>query len=295
MLSTLLVACASTSDPMPGPSRSTPSTSARPTPQAQAPTPSPSPTPSALPPGSSCAQHIAHYREVRGAENHCERDSDCAEIYPGPCSEGPYYTHLDSDHTATRTAERAMADACEQGPCEMPMPLGIAHCETGRCRAGRTPPPEGPNKSCWDTRVTYMLTTFPYVATSSEHLQGITPLYAVGVGQAGTLRISADLGCTDCRLMVSEHNPGMSRLITGKPFTPTPVEPGEIRPSTSQSPPVLATTHHLEFPVEPGPYFIATVGGAPAGVQYEVSLLDAKGASMQPNRVGVVHLRTCEG
>lgn len=299
----LSLSCANAADPAPG---AAPAERAAPA-AAPASEPDPAPAPPAardaparpavapLGPDATCEQREAHYLDLRAKENRCERDGDCAEIYPGLCPHGPYFMHVAGDHASIDAAARAVAEGCEMSECEMPMPLGISRCEAGRCVKGRTPGKDGPMKSCWDTQVTYMRTERPYLGSSSEHLQGITPLHAVGVPAAGTLRISARLGCTDCALKVSEHNTGMSNLIKGKPFTPAPRDPAKIRPVTSRAPPAMATVLHLEFPVTPGPYFIATIGGAPADVQYEVSLSDGSGAAMEPDRQGRVHLRICEG
>lgn len=241
----------------------------------------------------ACTLAEARYLEVRRAQNHCERDDDCAAIYPGPCPQGPYYMHIDGDHAVLEAAVTAMAEACEEADCEMPMPKGIAHCDAGRCVEGRSPPVDGPKTSCWDTRVTYMRPGRPYLASAYEHQQGITPLHAVEVAGEGTLRISWRRDCTGCALNVSEHNLGMARLMTGTPFTPEPPDPSVIRPVTSRSPPAGAT-EHLEFPVKPGPYFIATIGET-GEVQYDIELLDAEGRAMIPTRRGVVHRRICEG
>ncbi len=279
------VSCANASDPAPAKGE-----------RAQPPAEAPADEAKAKPSGEGdgpCTLAEARYLEARRAENRCERDDDCAEIYPGPCPQGPYYMHIDGDHAALDAAATAMAEVCEAADCEMPMPMGIAHCEAGRCAKGRSAPKDGPKTSCWDTKVTYMRPGRPYLASAYEHQQGITPLHAVGVAGEGTLRISWRRDCTSCALKVSEHNLGMAQLVTGKPFTPAPRDPSVIRPVTSRSPPAGAT-EHLEFPVKPGPYFIAAIGEA-GEVQYEIELLGADGTAMTPDRRGVVHRRICEG
>lgn len=245
-------------------------------------------------PATPCVRAEARYLERRAQANTCERDDECAEIWPGPCPHGPYYAEVTADFSEIDAAEVAMGKVCEVVECEMPRPLGIASCEEGRCVRGRTPPAETADESCWDTRVTYLWPGREVVADAREHLQGITPLHAVGVPREGTLRLSARLGCDGCEPWVSEGNPGMASRMEGQPFTPEPRDPGEVRPVTSRAPPALGRTVHLEFPVRPGPYYIATLGGT-GGVTYEVSLLDSAGAPMEPDRRGVVHLRTCEG
>jgi hypothetical protein len=242
----------------------------------------------------SCEQARARYLELRESQNHCTRDEECAEIHPGVCSHGPHYANVAADHPALEAAARALTGACVLPACEMPMPLGIAHCEAGRCEAGRSQP-KGKHKPCWDTRITYMEPDVPTIVSTYEHLQGITPLHAVGVPEAGTLRISAQLGCTGCELMVSERGTGMAMLVKGTPFTPEPEDPLAVRPMPSRSPPPMAAVVHREYPVRPGPYFIAVLGGAPDEAQLEVSLRDEGGRAMEPDRRGVVHLRQCEG
>jgi len=284
----LAIGCAGT-DPGPAPSQAAPEP---PPPAAVEPTVPPRQDPPP-PGGDACEQARVHYVELRARENHCTRDDDCAEIHPGVCSQGPHYVDVAADHAALEAAARAFTAACVIPACEMPMPLGIAHCEAGRCEAGRSSP-RGDSKSCWDTRITYMEMNVPSIVSTYEHLQGITPLHAVGVPSPGTLRISAQLGCTGCELKVSEHNTGMARLAKGTPFTPEPKDPMAVGPMPSRSPPPLAKALHLEFPVTPGPYFIAIIGGDPDEAQLEVSLRDAGGKAMVPNRQGVVHQRICE-
>lgn len=281
LLAALLVAaCAGASDPPPSPTQ-----------DAVLPAPPPG-EPAPAEPTDACGRARGHYFELRAKGNHCTRDDDCAEIYPGICSDGPYYVHVTADHAALDDAAAALVDACEIPACEMPIPLNIAHCEAGRCEPGRTAPPGG-SKSCWNTKITYMESDRPYLGSSYEHLQGITPLHAVSVPAAGTLRISARIGCADCELMVSEHNTGMARLVKGTPFNPEPEDPTKIGPMPSRSPPPLAKTLHLEVPVTPGPYFFAAIGGA-GETQLEVSLRDAGGRVMTPDRRGEIHLRICE-
>jgi len=249
---------------------------------------------SSTPPLSECERLERRYLQLRSAQNRCERDSECAEIHPGLCPHGPYYVHVDAEHGGIAAAAEAAVNACASNRCEKTMPLGIAHCEAGRCVRGREAPESGPDESCWDTRVTYMDPGWPYLGQAHEHLTGTTPLYAVSVAAPGVLRISATLGCEGCELQVSEHNTGMSNLIGGTTFVPEPDDPKAIRPVTSRAPPAFGTEVHLEFEVRPGPYFIAALG-APGQVQYELSLRNASGEAMAPDRRGVVHLRICEG
>lgn len=239
-----------------------------------------------------CKLAIADYLRLREGHNHCVKDEDCAEIYPGPCPQGPHYMHVADDHAALDAAVTEMNRACETAVCEMPRRLPIARCEAGRCERGRRASERGPHTSCWDTQITYMQAGHPYIASSYEHLQGITPLHAVGVPAEGTLRVSTRADCSTCALMVSEHNTGMASLIKGRPFTPVPDDPMEIKPVTSRSPPA-GPAQHLEYTVKPGPYFMAIIGGT-GQVQYEVELLDSGGAPMVPNLRGRVYTRICE-
>lgn len=247
-----------------------------------------------LAPQTECDRAQARYLEARASANRCERDAECAENWPGVCPHGPYYAHVRADRTAIDEAAAAIDRACEPADCEMPMPLGIAHCEAGRCIRGRAKPESTADESCWDTQVTYMAGDRMVIADAYEHLTGTTPLHAVGVPREGTLRVSATLGCDACQLRLSPSS-GFGSPLVGTLFTPEPdPDPAAIVPVPSRSPPAMGREVHQEFAVQPGPYFMAVVG-ATGVVSYEVELRDAAGAPMEPDRRGVVHLRVCEG
>jgi hypothetical protein len=273
----LLVACTPTS-----PERTEPAEVVEPpAPAKVAPPQMPEPTV-----GDTCGQQIADYLAARGKLSHCETDSDCAEMWPGLCPHGPYYIHRDADVGPIVALERAIMASCEIPECEPPIELGIAHCDNGTCASGRAAPVSQGHESCWDVRETWLEADGGATATASSKLQGITPHVAIAPAAAGTLVLEVDwpAGCADCRLLVSEHNSGMSRLITAKSTRTQAERNGE---------PMLR--ERLELPVTPGPYHMVGMAGTDTNYVIRADLRDAAGERGRVTRHGVGWQRMCEG
>ena len=236
-----------------------------------------------------CALAEAEYEKVRDAGNTCRDDADCAEIFPGPCPQGPYYVHVQGDHAAIKAAAAAMAVGCPLVECEQPMPLGIPRCNAGRCESGRPAPEPG----CTDTRITYMDADRSYIGEAHPTVAlGVGPLHAVGVPRHGVLRLIATVAGED-------HEPWVAALgsesvvpIEGTAFVPEADEEG-TPPAPSRGTPASARHVHREFALAPGAYLVGT-RGASGEVRYRAGLRDERGKPMAANRRGVVHLRSCE-
>jgi hypothetical protein len=238
------------------------------------------------PVGDACGQQIADYLSAREKLSHCEADSDCAEMWPGLCPHGPYYIHRDADVGAVFDLERAIMATCKIPDCEPPMELGIAHCEQGKCATGRTAPVSRADESCWDYRETWLEADGAATATTVRAIQGITPHVAIAPADAGTLVLEIDwpAGCADCRLSISEHNSGMSRLIAAK-STRTQAERNGV----------AVVRERLELPVTPGPYHMVGMAGTDADYLIRADLRDAAGERGRVTRHGVGWQRMCEG
>ncbi len=251
-----------------------------------APTETPTPTVTAAPtpeaPPADCSALVADYLAAREALNHCERDEDCAQFWPGVCPQGAWYGHVQGDHASVSAATEALTSSCVLPECEPPRRLGMARCQDGRCIEGRTPPRPDGFGDCWDTRITWTRIG-RNDGDSYPHLQGITPLFGVGVPAPGSLRVSADVACTDCAIHLSERNPGMGSPVEGLAFTPA-----------SRQPSALGRWIHREFPVATEPHYLAVIGGEQASMRVWIELLDEQGRPMEPDRRGVTHQRTCE-
>ncbi|MBN1771815.1 MAG: hypothetical protein JXB32_11170 [Deltaproteobacteria bacterium] len=231
-----------------------------------------------LPPGA-CAALEARYLSVRASLNRCERDDDCAEIWPGLCPHGPHYVHREADVPGLFAVERRFYAECPVSECEKPERLGIAHCEAGRCVPGREPAPERPDESCWDAQETYLEDGRRESAATEEHLRGLTPLLAYGAAASGTLRLEVDWGdnCPDCRLEISEHNSGMASLVEG-------VRHREGGRET------------IALPATPGVYYLLGRRAGPSiSCLVTVSLERTDGAPAVSTLHGVSWQRRCEG
>lgn len=259
-----------------------------------APTPSPTPTaavteskadPTPAPPPGSCEARIAEYLSERAAASHCERDSDCAEMWPGLCPHGPYYIHREADIAPVIAAERAIESGCEIPECEPPMELGIAHCEAGKCAPGRATANVGARKSCWDFRETYLEANGTASAQTEPVVRSTTGHLVIVPATAGTLVLEIDwpTACTDCRIAISEHNSGMAH-----PKTPT----GTSSAAERNGEPVRR--ERVELPVTPGPYHM--IGQATVAVPFTIraDLRDAGGAPGKVTRHGVGWQAMCE-
>lgn len=238
-------------------------------------------------PPATCEQLIAKYLADRKLLGHCEADSDCAEMWPGLCPHGPYYINRDADITGVLALEQQIMASCEMPECEPPMELGIGHCDAGVCAPGR--PPAGTDKgeeSCWDYRETWLEADGRASATTSRHLQGITPHLAIAPAHAGTLVLELDwpADCADCRLLISEHNSGMSQLIT----------PVAARTQAERNGAPIVR-ERLEFPVTPGPYHLVALAEKDADYFVRASLVDSDGKPGRVTRHGVGWQHMCEG
>ncbi len=209
-------------------------------------------------------------------------------MWPGLCPHGPYYVHREADLTAIETSERIVMDKCEVPDCEPPLELGIAHCERQRCVAGRTPAPTS-NKmeSCWDYRETYLAAVDTVSETTVTAIQGITPRLVIVPRDAGKLKLVFEVprDCTDCTLLISEHNSGMANLVKAKVVSQ--------QDATTNGTNVKQT--HLELPVTKGPYHIVGKSKSPAPYLLKVELLDSEGARGKVSRRGTSFVRMCEG
>jgi hypothetical protein len=235
--------------------------------------------------GDACDDQIADYLSKREQLSRCETDSDCAEMWPGLCPHGPYYIHRDADITNVLAHERAIISNCEVPNCEPPLELGIAHCEQGTCAPGRAPASKG-EESCWDYRETWLEADGAATERTSKTLQGITPHVAIAPASAGTLELQIDwpADCADCRLLISEHNSGMSKLITAN---------STRNPDEQNGQAILREM--LEFPVTPGPYHMVALASTDTNFTIRAKLRDADGKPGRVTRHGVGWQRICEG
>jgi hypothetical protein len=236
--------------------------------------------------GDACGQQITEYLSKRAELSRCEADSDCSEMWPGLCPHGPYYIHRDADVGPIVDLERAIMASCQLPDCEPPIELGIAHCEQGKCARGRPAPTSTDHESCWDYRETWLEADGAANATASSTLKGITPHLAIAPAAAGTLVLEVDwpMDCVDCRLLISEHNSGMSQLIVAK----------SIRTQAKRNG-VEIVRERLELPVTPGPYHMVGMAGADVDVFLRADLRDAVGERGRVTRHGVGWQRMCEG
>lgn len=229
-----------------------------------------------------CEAVTKEYRVARDALNQCKRDNDCAESWPGLCPEGPFYIERDSNLAQLRALGTKVAAACGEPDCEQPPRLGIAHCEANRCQPGRADPPKSDAEDCWDYRETHLEPKAWTSAETATAIQGITPHLVISPAQAGTLRMTIDWpeACADCKLLVSEHNSGMARLVESTVTSTETIKRGAE----------TIRREHLEFAVTPGPYHL--IGKAAAVVDYRLE------TDLQPpsvTRHGTAWARLCEG
>jgi len=242
-------------------------------------------------PSDACGRQIAEYLAERKQLSRCETDSDCAELWPGLCPHGPYYIHRDADIEPVLALEREIMASCTIPDCEPPIELGIAHCEQGVCARGRETKrerlPKGiEHMSCWDYRETWLEADGAATATASSVINGVTPLLAISPASAGVLTLELDwpASCTDCRLLISEHNSGMSNLIT-----PTATRSEATRNGRA------VQRERLEFPVTPGPYWFVGMAGSDTDYTVRADLRDREGQPGRATRHGVGWQRMCEG
>lgn len=230
-------------------------------------------------PAGDCGALTARYLSVRASFDHCERDGDCAELWPGLCPHGPHYVHREADVPGLFAIEQRIYAECPVAECEKPQRLGIARCEAGRCVPGRAAAPEQPYESCWDTEETYLEDGRREGAVTHENFRGLTPLLVYGAAAPGTLRVELDWGenCPDCRLEISAHNSGMASLVEGQ----------RRREGGRET---------IELPAGPGPYYLL---GRRAGPSYPylvtVTLERTDGLPAAATLHGVGWQRRCEG
>ena len=223
---------------------------------------------------AACAEAFAEYRELRASLNHCEIDSDCAEIWPGVCPHGPYYIDRGADVSELFALVDRIEDGCLLPDCEQPMRLDPARCDAGKCVEGRTPPAAD---TCWDFRLEYLASGRRHSTETVAHQQGITARAAVGVAEAGEMSVTVHWGdCPDCALRISEHNSGMANLVDGERTR-------------------VGERETIELPVTPGPYFMMAMSPtSPHPVTVTVDLIDEAGRPAQTNLHGVAWQRVCE-
>jgi hypothetical protein len=283
-LSSLVVGCTSSSPESAAPTKTVDAPASK-----EPSEPAAVPSPPALPTGGPtdpCGEKIAAYLAARAELSYCEADSDCAEMWPGLCPHGPYYIHRDADVGRIIELERTIMAHCEVPECEPPMELGIAHCENGRCAKSRTAPPASDHESCWDYRETWLEANGATSGTTSKHLQGITPHIGIAPADNGLLVLEIDWPseCSNCRLLISEHNSGMSKLI----------EPKSTRTQAERNGAPVAR-ERLEFPVKTGPYHTVALADADADFVIRADLRNAAGEPGRVTRHGVGWQRMCEG
>lgn len=246
----------------------------------------PSPTPPPPPSAEPCERKIERYLAERAELSHCEADSDCSEMWPGLCPHGPYYIHRDADIAPVFQLEAEIMKSCEVPECEAPIELGIARCEGGRCVQGRSAPASSGHESCWDYQEIWLEGDGSASGKTAKNLQGITPHVAIAPAQAGALMLEIDwpAGCVNCRLMISEHNSGMSQLI----------EPRSVRTDAERNGQPIVR-ERLEFPVTPGPYHMVALADSDADYLIRAGLRDEAGGRGRVTRHGVGWQRMCEG
>lgn len=245
------------------------------------------PVPKVAQDAAPCEQLTAKYLADRKRLGHCNADSDCAEMWPGLCPHGPYYINRDADITGVLALEEEILTRCEVPECEPPMELGIGRCDAGVCVPGRLSARDDKGgDSCWDYRETWLEADGSASATTSRHLQGITPHIAIAPAHAGTLVLELDwpADCADCRLLISEHNSGMAQLLT-----PTATRTQAQRNGS----PIVR--ERLEFPVTPGPYHLVALAEKDADYFIRASLVDSDGKPGRVTRHGVGWQHMCEG
>ena len=265
-----LVACS----PTQGPSPSTPT-------RAPAP-PDPAPPARSTEAPTACERMLADYLAQREALNHCEREDNCAEVWPGLCPHGPYFINEHGDLPSIYALAQRIGQQCVIPDCEPPMELRPAGCREGRCVAGARSavPPDEELMSCWDMRVQNFENDRNVSASIERDLRGITPLSVYGVPSDGRMTIEArwPANCgADCRLDISEHNSGMSRLVQG-----TRTREGD--------------REHIELVVTAGDYyFLARSATATGNVILRVKHVAADDSEPASTRHGVAVKRLCEG
>ena len=188
----------------------------------------------------------------------------------------------DADVGPVWSFERTILQTCEIPECRPPIERGIAHCEQGSCQPGRTLAKAKPDEeSCWDSRETYLEPDGAAWETTSATMRGITPHVVIAPASAGTLRlVDWPKSCVDCRLLISEHNSGMARLVTAKA---SEVEAEPVR------------RERLELPVTPGPYHIVGMASSETRFLIRADLRDAEGRVGRVTRHGIGWQRLCEG
>lgn len=244
------------------------------------------PRPDAETPIADCNAAIAEYLTQRKALDRCARDSDCAEIWPGLCPHGPFYIHREADIEPVRALARRIDAGCLIPECEPPMELGIARCDEGKCVRGRSAPPGDP-KPCWDFRETHLEADGAEQGRTVQKIVGTTPQIVIAPAQAGrlTLTVQWPRACTDCKLLVSEHNSGMSRLVD--------TTPKSTRETTRGRDTMRQDT--IELQVTPGPYHMIGTSSAPVDFFVHADLIDAEGKPGRVTRHGDAWTRMCEG
>lgn len=143
---------------------------------------------------TDCEGLVADYLAKRAAASHCKHDSDCAEMWPGLCPQGPYYVNRTADVAPIVAREVAILKNCSTPECEPPMELGIAHCEAGTCARGRTPSTSGGAKSCWDFRETNLEADGITDAETVVKVKSTTPHIVISPAAAGTLELEVTPG-----------------------------------------------------------------------------------------------------
>ncbi|MBX7080375.1 MAG: hypothetical protein K1X88_14355 [Nannocystaceae bacterium] len=270
-------------------------TRSEPTPSSPAPLAAPPPAAAASPPAhtpprdpaaapstaSSCEGRIEAYLAARAELGTCTRDSDCAQMWPGLCPHGPYYVHREREVAAVVAMERAIEQSCSLPECEPPIELPMARCDAGRCVAGRSPA----TSTCWDFRETNLEADGVAQGHTATRMVGTTPQLVIAPAHAGTLVLELDWPqrCSDCTLRISEHNSGMSRLVT-----PTRSE------SAAQRNGETVRRERLELPVTPGPYHMIAMASTEVPFSVRATLTRAGGGTAAVTRHGVDWQRMCE-
>lgn len=275
LLALLAAACTSTT-PEPKPTADAPPSDATPRDDPPA-------ADTALPSSANadCEGMLADYLAERAELSRCEHDSDCAEMWPGLCPQGPYYVNRTADVAPIIAREIAIMKTCSTPDCEPPMELGIAHCEAGTCKRGRAAPP----KTCWDFRETNLEADGITDAETVTKIQGTTPHVVISPAAAGTLVLEVDWprSCSDCKLQISEHNSGMARLVSPAE-TSTDIE--------RHGAPIRL--QRIELPVRPGPYHMVATSTAPVRYLVRATLKTASGKPGAVTRHGTGWQRICE-
>lgn len=230
---------------------------------------------------AECAQWRQQYAAGReGLNVGCKTDNDCTQLWPGLCPLQPAYINARSAYAPVFELGKRIATQCAMPKCAKPRRLPLGRCKAGVCAEKRVSPlaPRKRFGSCWDMPIRYLEAGVAVLGHTSEHQTGVTPVLAIGVPATGTLSLEVDWTghCEACRLRISEHNSGMSRLVEG-----TRTRTGDLE--------------RISLPVREGRYYIGALN--PKKTEYFKVVAQLKDAAAKPLSTsfhGRGALRICE-